>query len=367
MESAERPNGTQKNEFQLSTFHFLLLRGRRQTINAGLTNSGRSRITKLAVRLKFLSYMPVLLGLALLGSPVLLYADDSTNAPYDDAPTLIKPAASTGTGLLKQQPLDLSWFSTEEFVKLSSSVGTDRIHKKWTSAVVNLPPHPRSGVHGLTEKEVKDYMAQARCLFDDGKAVPISDTGLISTQEDVIRRPMLNHISAFSNEVARVYLLVQKTSTDKGWGYFSIVEDLTTDPPWDYFADLNGKAIKFEGATCYKCHSSGPLAIHPARGDLVSDPLLAAAISQHIAQQPLGRFHFPQGEVPPDYGEPLALRFCAKCHDADGFRLPLYGVHSHPIRILVDFGYMPPKRRLTTNEVAELQAWLDAHKPPPRQ
>jgi hypothetical protein len=26
---------------------------------------------------------------------------------------------------------------------------------------------------------------------------------------------------------------------------------------------------------------------------------------------------------------------------------------------LVDFGYMPPKRRLTTDEVAELKAWLD--------
>jgi hypothetical protein len=152
---------------------------------------------------------------------------------------------------------------------------------------------------------------------------------------------------------------VQKTSTDEDWGYFSIVQDLTTDTPVDYFADLNGQEIKFEGANCYKCHSSGPLAIHPARGDLVSDPALAAAISEHIAEQPLSRFHFPQGETPPDYGKPLTLRFCAKCHETDGYRLPLFKVHSHPIRVLVDFGYMPPKRRLTPGEVAQLKAWLE--------
>ncbi len=280
------------------------------------------------------------------------------------APSLIKPAVSTDTGLLKQPPLDLSKFTKEEFTRLSSSVGLQKIHKQWTSAVVTLPPHARSPVNGLTENEVKDYMLEARRLFDEGKAIPISDAGLISTQEDVIRRPMLNHISAFSNDVARVYLLVQKTSTDEGWGYFSIVQDLTTDPPSDYFADLNEKEIKFEGHSCYKCHSSGPLAIHPARADLVSDPQLAAAISRHIAQQPMGHFHWPQGETPPDYGEPLPLRFCAKCHSEDGTREPLFGVHSHPIRILVDFGYMPPKRRLTADEIAELKGWLDAHAPP---
>ncbi len=171
----------------------------------------------------------------------------------------------------------------EKFVELSSSVGTNRIHKKWTCAVVTLAPHPRAGVHGLTEHEVKDYMAQVRRLFDEGDAIPISDTGLISTQENVIRRPMLNHIAAFSNAVARVYLLVQKTSTDKGWGYFSIVQDLTTDPPVDYFADLNDKEIKFQGATCYKCHSSrNSSAIWPGRRHPCERPAAAAAIYADI-------------------------------------------------------------------------------------
>jgi hypothetical protein len=298
--------------------------------------------------------------LVLLLAPVIsLHAADSAIAPGDDAPPLIKPAVSLGTGLLLEPDLDLSKFTNEEFEKLSSSVGTNRINKKWTSPVVTLPPHARAGAKGLTHAEVQDYMRDARRLFQAGEAIPVSDTGLISTQEDVIRKPMLNHISAFSNEVARVYLLVQKTSTDQHWSYFSIVQDFTLDPPLDYFGDLNGKEPKFEALSCYKCHSSGPLAIHPARADLLNDPPLAAALNQHIAKQPLSRFYFPTNEPRPDYGKPLALEFCTKCHDTDGARLPLYKNQSHPIRILVDYGYMPPKRRLTPGEIAELKAWLD--------
>jgi len=302
-------------------------------------------------------------ALLLLGALVLVaqsgWCAESVSSARDETLALIKPAEPTGTGLLLEPPLDLSKFTTEKFNALSSTVGTNRIHKVWTNPVVTLPAHPRANVHGLTETEVKDYMQMVRRLFQEGAAIPISDTGLISTQEDVIRRPMLNHISAFSNAVARVYLLVQKTSTDDGWGYFSIVQDMTMDPPLDYFADLNGKAVKFEGKSCYKCHSSGPLAIHPARGDLVNDPLLAAAISRHIAKQPSSNFYSPTNEVRPNYGKPLELAFCTKCHDTDGVREPLFKVHAHPMRVLVDFGYMPPNRRLTKEEIAEFKAWLD--------
>jgi hypothetical protein len=155
--------------------------------------------------------------------------------PARDAIPLIKPAKTLNTMLPFLADLDLSTFSTEEFVRLSSTVGTNRIRKQWTSPVVTLPPHPRTNVHGLALDEVKTYMTQVRQLFNEGKANPMSDVGLVSTQEDVIRKPMLNHIAAFSNAVARVYLLVQKTSTDKDWAYFSIVQDLTVDPPLDYF------------------------------------------------------------------------------------------------------------------------------------
>ena len=275
-------------------------------------------------------------------------------------PKPIAPAVSTSTGLLLQPPLDLSKFTTTDFQAASATVGAHRIRKAWTTPVVSLPAHARASARGLTEEEVRDYMRAAKRLFDAGDAVPISDVGLISTQEDVIRRPMLNHIAAFSNAVARVYLLVQRTTTDAHWGYFSIVQDLTLNPPMDYFGDMNGKEIKFEGVSCYKCHSSGPLAIHPAREDLVSDPRLAAALSLHIAEQPLSRFYFPSNEVKRDYGPPAPVKFCAKCHDVGADRLPLFRVHSHPIRVLVDFGYMPPNRRLKPAEIAELKTWLES-------
>lgn len=290
---------------------------------------------------------------------LMLVASGPSQSEENKGPQLIKPAASTSTGLLLQPVLDLSHFSTEDFIAASSSVGLDKINKKWTTPVTALPEHPRGDVHGLTEAEVKDYMLQVRRMFDQGNSIPISDAGLISTQEDVIRQPMLNHIAAFSNSVARVYLLVQKTASGKGWGYFSIVQDLTVEPALDYYGSIKGPNVKFGGTSCYKCHSSGPLAIHPARADLVNDPALAAAISQHIADQPRSRFFFPKTDPPPDYGKPLALSFCSECHDAEGIRSPLYQVHSHPMRILVDFGYMPPNRRLNPDEIAELKAWLE--------
>ena len=62
----------------------------------------------------------------------------------------------------------------------------------------------------------------------------------------------------------------------------------------------------------------------------------------------------------PSQGKPLALEACTACHSEDGMRAPLYQVHSHPIRVLVDFGHMPPDAPLSSEEVAELKAWLDA-------
>src|SRR5262249_4989510 len=88
---------------------------------------------------------------------------------------LIKPAVTGNTGITLLPDLDLSKFSTAEFMELSSSVGEEKLHKKWTSPVVTLPPHPRADVRGLTHKEVKDYMLGVRNLFNEGKAVPMSD------------------------------------------------------------------------------------------------------------------------------------------------------------------------------------------------
>lgn len=247
---------------------------------------------------------------------------------------------------------------------MSSTVGAEKIGRSSKSPVVKLPPHPRKNPKGLTHEEVRSYMLQCRQLFMEGRAFPVSDVGLISTQEDVIRRPMLNHVAAFANESVRAYLLVQRTSTDKGWGYFSIVQDLTVKPVVDYYGDLNGSAVKFEGTSCYKCHSSGPLAIHPARKDLVIDAVLAAELNQHIASQPRSVFYFPREQPAGDYGRPLALPFCASCHSESGIRAPLYRNHAHPIRVLTDFGFMPPGRRLSKTEVGDLKAWLEGRDTP---
>ncbi len=281
-------------------------------------------------------------------------AQDATGR--SEAP--IAAARSLGTGLLLEPPLDLSSFSREAFERMAATVGAHRIRRPWSHAVVAWPPHAPRPVNGLGEDDVKRYMTRARMWFDQGQAVPASDVGLVSTQEDVIRQPMLNHIAAFSNDVARVYLLVQKTASDKHWSYYSIVQDLTRVPALDYFAELTPKGPKFEAASCIKCHASGPLAIHPAREDLVLEARLAAAMSRHIEDQPRSRMFFPPGEKPPANGLPLELPFCARCHSPDGDRAPLHQLQSHSIRVLVDFGYMPPNRRLTAPEVAELKAWL---------
>lgn len=274
-------------------------------------------------------------------------------------PTPIAPAKSIQTGLLLEPPLDLTWFTREEFIKASSTIGAEKIQKKWTSPVVKLPEPKCADAHGLTEDEVKDYMLSVKRLFDRGDAIPMSDVGLISTQEDVIREPMLNHISAFENSTVRVYLLVQRTNSGEGWGYFSIVQDMTLDPPLDYYAEIRDPDVIFEGTSCYKCHSSGPLAIHPAREDLVLDAKLAAALSEYIAEQPLSEFHFPARSPKPETGKPMTVSACTACHEENGIRAPLYQVQSHPIRILVDFGYMPPDERLSPAEIAELKAWLN--------
>ena len=297
------------------------------------------------------------IGLCLCTWPPLATPGSATG---DGPPPTLKPVASTGSGLLLQEPLDLSKYTRREFEVESATVGRDKIGKKWTTAITPLPPPPpdRAG-RPLDEDGVRRYMLQIRDLFDRGDAVAVSDVGLISTQEDIIRTPMYNHVAAFSNSAVHAYLLVQRDAGVRDWGTFAIVQDRSADPPLDYFAEIKGSHVKFEGTACYKCHSSGPLAVHPVREDLVSDVPLLAAINRHIADLPQSRLHFPAADPPGDYGPPLRLKACARCHDADATRGPLFRAQSHPIRVLVDFGHMPPGRRLTPAELAELKSWLD--------
>ncbi|GEM_PF-1774235 len=157
--------------------------------------------------------LPILL-LLIASAPV--HAAEVAEHPDDGSLELLAPAVSTGTGLLLELALTLPEFTREKFAAAMATVGPEKINRRWTSPVVTLPPHPRSDVMGLTHEEVKAYMMEVQHLFDTGKANPVSDVGLISTQEDVILKPMLNHVAAFSNSVVRAYLLVQRTSTDDG-------------------------------------------------------------------------------------------------------------------------------------------------------
>lgn len=303
----------------------------------------------------------VLLGLGLIliarhHADPLGRADDAPGP----APARIKPVASTKTGLLLEPPLDLSRFTRQNFEAESGTVGRDRIGKGWTDPIVPLPPRPAGAKGPLAEPEVRALARGMREAFDRGGAIAVSDVGLISTQEDIVRKPMFNHVAAFAGPSIHAYLLVQKMAGDKNWGYFAIVQDQQTDPPTDFYAEIFDDRVKFEGTYCYRCHSSGPLAIHPAREDLLSDAPLLRAINRQIADQPPSRAHYPDNEKPTDHGKPLALKACTACHDPDAARGPLYRTQAHPIRILTDFGYMPPDRRLKPEELAELKAWLEA-------
>lgn len=299
--------------------------------------------------------LSVLVGIT-VGVPS--HGEEKTKKPVATPPATSRPVRSTGTGLLLEPPLMLTNVTRAQFLEMAGTVGRHRIGRPWTQPVVPLPePKARKG-QALTPTEVRDYMMEACRRFDAGESVPVSDVGLISTQEDVIRQPMLNHIAAFSNSVARVYLLVQRTATDRTWSYYSIVQDLTQRPAVDHFAELTRSGPKPEGTSCYKCHASGPLAIHPNREDLVLDAGLAAALNEHIANQPLSRFHFPKDSPSPPRGKPLTLKACARCHDGEGDRNRLFQVHAHPIRVLVDFGHMPPDRPLKPEELSELKTWL---------
>jgi len=311
----------------------------------------------------------LLVGLSLLSSSRGAEPQESSEPVQSESVQVaefppIAPAQSIQSGVLLQPPLDLSWFTQEKFVEEISTVGANKIRKPWTSPVVPLPAHSRPDVKGLTEAEVKEYMLKANSLFHEGKAIPVSDVGLISSQEAVMRLPVLNHICAFENSVARVYLLVQRTTKHAPWSYFSIVQDMTLDPPLDYYGQIIKAKVKLEGTSCYKCHASGPLAIHPAREDLVLDAKLAAALSQRIAEQPESRFYFPKHSPQPKQGKPMDLSFCTSCHEEGSERGPLYQVHSHPIRVMVDFGYMPPDERLLPEEIEELKAWLNSKEEP---
>ena len=93
--------------------------------NGGLPCRSECQLTTFQMRTESIRRGLGLASALLLFSLALLHGDDPTKAPETVALPLIKPAVPTDTGLLLQPPLDLSHFSTEEFLALSSTVGLD--------------------------------------------------------------------------------------------------------------------------------------------------------------------------------------------------------------------------------------------------
>lgn len=258
----------------------------------------------------------------------------------------------------KSSALDLSGFSRADFELALATVGTNKLKPLAKDVIRSLPlgHKPREG--GIPEAFLASYMQTARRLFETGEAVPVADVSLDSSLDAGVRQPMLNYVSMFSNSSVNVFLLVQKPLSQHEWKYYSIVEDKSVSPSVAYYGDVLPDRIDFKGAECFACHASGPRVIRPFREDLISDVVQANVINEYIMGHDSPMMNFPSGELRVEYGAPLTLKRCAKCHSESGERSPLYRVHAPSIRALVDHGYMPPKGTLSTEEAVELLKWI---------
>lgn len=267
-------------------------------------------------------------------------------------------AANAGQTATKPLALDLSGFTRTEFEKAIATVGTNQLRSSEKMVLVSLPSHGPIRAGGLTEEELAGYMRKASELFLAGKAVPVADVSLDSSLDAHVRQPMLNYVSLFTNDAVDVYLLVQKPLSQAKWNHYSIVRDKTVTPHIAYYADVLPDKIHFKGAECFACHAAGPRIIRPFRADLLSDADQARQINDYIKEQEVPPLHFPAEETRIEYGSALSMKRCSKCHSASGDRGPLYRVHGPSIMALVEYGHMPPKGTLATEELAELNDWL---------
>ncbi len=261
--------------------------------------------------------------------PFVLNGSDvgSRRRHREPGPGGFSPTDRTGPSLHKHRialkpALTSARVHAEKFEWETATVGAEKIHKPWKSPVVALLPHPRADARGLTPDEAKDLHGAGEADVQRGEAVPVSDVGLISTQEDVIRRPDAQpHAAVLQCGGPGLFLLVQRTVTDKDWALLLHRAGSDRRAALDYFAEVKPSGPKFEGTSCQGVMLSGPLAIHlGAQGSGTRRAQLAAAVSQHIAEQPRSVFAFPEDSPKPPTGELLRLKFCARCHSEDGDR-----------------------------------------------
>ena len=80
---------------------------------------------------------------------------------------------------------------------------------------------------------------------------------------------------------------------------------------------------------------------------------------RHIADQPRSRFVFPSDSPRPPTGSPLTPEVLRPVSFRGRRRDTLYQLQSHPIRVLVDFGFHATQPTAEAGGMPEPKAWLD--------
>jgi hypothetical protein len=174
--------------------------------------------------------------------------------------------------------------------------------------------------------------------------------------------PTLHSVQVFRNRFIDIWVLREKTYTEKKWRSYALAQDKTVAPNVArYFQmafDDSGKWVT-RGATCYECHSSGPRALRGIRADLISGQRYADEMNADIRRQDFVDTRFVKGEPRKDYGEELHLEACTGCHSSDAQRGPLYRFHWRSVEVLTQNANMPPgKGSLSQNDLTAIAEWL---------
>ncbi len=183
---------------------------------------------------------------------------------------------------------------------------------------------------------------------------------LVSLQSSIhAKQPMLNSIVLFSGTTADLWILRQRQMLYDGtdaWHTYGIVVDHSTESSTASYFEVFPTGLLFSGEKCFECHASGPRALRPLRDDLILNRAVADDFNRRIEGYGAVATYFPDRDRASDHGSALTLGFCASCHGIE--RGLLYRRQAESIRSLVAVGAMPREGRLTSEQLAELDAWL---------
>jgi hypothetical protein len=165
--------------------------------------------------------------------------------------------------------------------------------------------------------------------------------------------PTLHSVQVFTNRFLDIWVLREKTYTEKAWRTYALAQDKTVEPNVARyyqlrFDDSGMLVVRTRGATCYECHASGPRAMRGIRADLISGHRYADEMNTYIRGQDPVVTRFTREEPRIDCGEELHIAACIECHSSEGQRGPLYRVHRLSINVLTKNAQMPPQYQKPT-------------------